>query len=157
MREKSAFTELVPGATIALPLQYSFSALYSFAFKWAPSFFEGLNRTLCVHFVHSHCQKPSFFNIGNPETSLLDIDVINVFLHAHRQHSFCHDSYASKKSHGVMQHIWSHCWTKSVWISSCRIPPILSSPFSTTFLATVPFAIAWRRAVAVFRPIWYGV
>ena len=62
----------------------------------------------------------------------------------------------SKKSHGVMQHTrWP--WTSNVWISSRRIPPILSTPCSTTILATTSSTSVWRTAITgVFRPQWYG-
>ena len=54
-----------------------------------------------------------------------------------------------------MQHTRSPL-KKAVWISSSRFPPILSSPCSTKRTATTPSTIVWRRAVTVFRPLWFG-
>ncbi len=155
MREKSDSTRPVPG--IVLPSN------------------DTTTRFLCIALLSNHCLKdwtappvwslstltfknPASTPLANPRPAsnlTLTSSMSSSNTIAHRQQSFWHDFSASKKSHGVMQHTRSPC-TKNVWISSSGIPPILSTPCSTTILATTRSPRVWRRAVTVFRLQQYG-
>ena len=99
--------------------------------KWAPhSLSDRTTLAICwVKSVHSHFQQEScFFTVGNPETSQLSIDVINVFLHHLTTHAILwHDCNASIKSIAVV-HNTSSPRTKTLWILSSNIPSIYTSP-----------------------------